>query len=72
MKVCIVEASRKLGRYRVQHVLDRDYEVVGVCRERSVGRLDAFKADITDELLHLAPEMVGCQTPSALAPAGDK
>jgi hypothetical protein len=47
MKVCIVGASGKLGRYMVQHALDRDYEVVGVCRERSVGKLDAFKARIT-------------------------
>jgi hypothetical protein len=31
----------------VQHALDRDYEVVGVCRERSVGKLDAFKGRIT-------------------------
>ena len=26
----------------VQHALDRGYEVVGVCREQSVGKLDAF------------------------------
>jgi hypothetical protein len=31
----------------VQHALDRDYEVVGVCRERSVNKLDAFKGRIT-------------------------
>jgi len=31
----------------VQHALDRDYEVVGVCRERSVGKLEAFKGRIT-------------------------
>ena len=47
MKVCIVGASGKLGRYMVQHALDRDYEVVGVCREQSVGKLDAFKERIT-------------------------
>ena len=29
MKVCIVGASGKLGRYLVQHALDRDSEVVG-------------------------------------------
>jgi hypothetical protein len=47
MKVCIIGASGKFGRYMVQHALDRGYEVVGVCRERSVSKLDAFKGGIT-------------------------
>jgi NAD(P)-dependent dehydrogenase (short-subunit alcohol dehydrogenase family) len=47
MRVCIVGASGKLGQYMVQHALDRDYEVVGVCREESVAKLDAFKRRIT-------------------------
>jgi NAD(P)-dependent dehydrogenase (short-subunit alcohol dehydrogenase family) len=47
MKVCIVGASGKLGRYMVQQTLDRGYEVVGVCREQSVGKLDPFKGRIT-------------------------
>ncbi|MGE0040400.1 MAG: NAD(P)-dependent oxidoreductase [Vicinamibacterales bacterium] len=47
MKVCIVGASGKLGQYMVQHCLDRGYEVVGVCRERSVGKLDRFAGRIT-------------------------
>lgn len=46
-RVCIVGASGKLGRYMVQHALDRGYEVVGVCREASVDKLDAFKGRIT-------------------------
>ena len=46
MKVCIVGVSGKLGKYMVQHSLDRGYEVVGVCRDRSVGKLDAFKGRI--------------------------
>src|SRR4051794_20848536 len=47
MKVCIVGASGKLGRYMVRHALDRGYQVVGVCRPQSVDKLDAFKARIT-------------------------
>jgi NAD(P)-dependent dehydrogenase (short-subunit alcohol dehydrogenase family) len=47
MKVCVVGASGKLGQYMVQHALDRNYEVVGVCRDESVGKLDAFKGRIT-------------------------
>src|SRR5437660_6924854 len=47
MRVCVVGASGKLGQYMVQHALDRGYEVVGVCRQESVGKLDAFKGRIT-------------------------
>jgi NAD(P)-dependent dehydrogenase (short-subunit alcohol dehydrogenase family) len=47
MKVCVVGASGKLGQYMVQHALDRSYEVVGVCREQSVEKLDRFKGRIT-------------------------
>ena len=46
-RVCIVGASGKLGRYMVQHALDRGYEVVGVCRERSISKLDVFRGRIT-------------------------
>ncbi|MHB0857953.1 MAG: NAD(P)-dependent oxidoreductase [Anaerolineae bacterium] len=46
-RVCIVGASGKLGRYMVQQALDRGYEVVGVCRERSVDKLEAFQRRIT-------------------------
>lgn len=47
MKICIVGASGKLGTYMVKHALERGYEVVGVCRERSVSKLEAFKERIT-------------------------
>jgi NAD(P)-dependent dehydrogenase (short-subunit alcohol dehydrogenase family) len=46
MKVCVVGASGKLGKYMVQHALDRGYEVVGVCRPASIEKLDAFKGRI--------------------------
>ena len=46
MKICIIGASGKLGTYMVQHALDRGHEVVGVCRERSVSKLEAFKGRI--------------------------
>ena len=47
MKICIIGASGKLGTYMVQHALDRGHDVVGVCRERSVSKLEAFKGRIT-------------------------
>jgi uncharacterized protein YbjT (DUF2867 family) len=47
LKVCVVGASGKLGQYMVQHALDRGYDVVGVCREVSVTKLDRFKERIT-------------------------
>jgi hypothetical protein len=46
-KVCIVGASGKLGRYMIQHALERGYEVVGVCRPQSVGKLAAYADRIT-------------------------
>lgn len=46
-RVCIVGASGKLGKYMVRHALARGYEVVAVCREKSVEKLDDFKGRIT-------------------------
>jgi NAD(P)-dependent dehydrogenase (short-subunit alcohol dehydrogenase family) len=46
-RVCIVGASGKLGRYMVEHALDRGYDVVAVCREQSVGKLAEFEDRIT-------------------------
>jgi len=47
MKVCIIGASGKLGQYMIQHALDRGYEVVGVCREESVPKLERFAGRVT-------------------------
>jgi NAD(P)-dependent dehydrogenase (short-subunit alcohol dehydrogenase family) len=46
-KVCIIGASGKLGRYMVQHCLDRGYDVIGVCRSKSVNKLKPFADRIT-------------------------
>jgi NAD(P)-dependent dehydrogenase (short-subunit alcohol dehydrogenase family) len=46
MRVCIVGASGKLGRYMVRHALERGYEVAAVCRAQSAGKLEAFDGRI--------------------------
>ena len=46
-RICIVGASGKLGQYMVRHALERGYEVVGVCRARSVDKLSAYQHRIT-------------------------
>jgi hypothetical protein len=46
-RVCVVGASGRLGQHMVRHALDRGYEVVGVCRERSVPKLGDLADRIT-------------------------
>jgi hypothetical protein len=66
MKVCIVGASGKLGQYMVEHALDRGHEVVGVCREQSVGKLARYEGRIavvpgaTDDREVIARAVAGC------------
>jgi hypothetical protein len=66
MRVCIVGASGKLGRYMVRHALDRGHEVVGVCWEQSVGKLAEFEGRIdvvpgaTDDPEVIRRAVAGC------------
>ncbi|KKL64381.1 hypothetical protein LCGC14_2165630 [marine sediment metagenome] len=46
-RICIVGISGKLGQYITEHALARGYEVNGVCRPESIGKLDRFKGRIT-------------------------
>lgn len=46
-KVCIIGASGKLGKYMVTHALNKGYEVVGVCREKSIAKLHEFDGRIS-------------------------
>ncbi|PIQ22976.1 short-chain dehydrogenase [bacterium (Candidatus Blackallbacteria) CG17_big_fil_post_rev_8_21_14_2_50_48_46] len=47
MKICIVGISGKLGQYMLQQALERGYEVVGVCRESSLPKLEAYRGRVT-------------------------
>lgn len=46
-KIAIIGASGKLGKYMIEHALARGYEIVGVCREKSVDKLAEFNNRIT-------------------------
>ena len=65
-KDCIVRASGKLGQYLVQLALERGYQVVGVCRPQSVGKLERFRGRITifpgatDDRAVIARAVAGC------------
>ena len=65
-RVCILGASGKLGRYMVRHTLDHGYEVVGVCREQSIAKLDEFANRIelhggaTDDREVIQKAVAGC------------
>lgn len=66
MRVCIVGASGKLGRYMIRHALERGYEVVGVCREKSVAKLDEYRdrmrivPGMTDDREVIRTAVAGC------------
>jgi uncharacterized protein YbjT (DUF2867 family) len=76
-RVCVVGASGKLGRYMVQHALDRGYEVVAVCREVSVEKLEEFSGRIaiipgaTDDRQVIERAVAGCDAVlTVLVPRG--
>jgi len=66
MRICVVGASGKLGKYMVQHARDRGYEVVAVCRDKSVGKLAEFEGRInivpgaTDDREVIKRAVAGC------------
>jgi hypothetical protein len=66
-KVCIVGASGKLGQYMIEHALERGYQVVGVCREKSIPKLDRFQDRIavipgpTNDRDVIQRAVAGCQ-----------
>jgi hypothetical protein len=65
-RVCIIGISGKLGQYMAEHALDRGYDVVGVCRSESVGKLARFGDRITlfpgmtDDRAVVARAVKGC------------
>ena len=65
-RVCIIGISGKLGQYMTEHALERGYEVVGVCRPESVGKLARFGNRIklhpgrTDDRDVVARALKGC------------
>ncbi len=66
MKVCIIGASGKLGRYMIQHALERGHDVVAVCRAQSVEKLADFADRIeivpgaTDDRAVIERAVAGC------------
>jgi len=76
-RICIIGISGKLGQYMTEHALARGYEVVGVCRPESVGKLDRFQGRITlfpgrtDDASVVAKAVKGCDgVLTVLAPWG--
>ena len=65
-RVCIIGISGKLGQYMAELCLSRGYDVVGVCREESVGKLARFGeritvfAGMTDDRDVVAQAVKGC------------
>lgn len=76
-RICIVGISGKLGAYMTEHALARGYEVRGVCRPESVGKLARWGDRIavfpgrTDDRAVIAEAVQGCEgVLTVLAPWG--
>lgn len=76
-RICIIGISGKLGQYMTEHALARGYQVAGVCRPESTGKLDRFKGRITifpgrtDDAATVARAVKGCDgVLTVLAPWG--
>lgn len=65
-RVCIIGISGKLGQYMIGHALERGYEVHGVCRPQSQGKLARWGDRIrvfpgrTDDRAVMAEALKGC------------
>lgn len=65
-RICIIGISGKLGQYMTWHALARGFEVVGVCRPESAGKLARFGDRITlfpgrtDDRAVIAEAVKGC------------
>ena len=77
-KICIVGASGKLGQYMIDHALDRGYEVTGVCRPESTGKLSRYRSRIrlipgrTNDREAIRLAVAGCDAVlTVLAPWGN-
>ena len=76
-RICIIGISGKLGQYMTDHALARGYEVHGVCRPESVGKMARFGDRIklfparTDDAAVVAQAVKGCDgVLTVLAPWG--
>lgn len=76
-KVCVLGGSGKLGRYLIDHCLERGYDVTAVCRPESVGKLAGLADRITvvgartDDRAAVARAVAGCDgVLTALVPFG--
>ena len=76
-RIAIIGISGKLGQYMTEHALARGYDVTGVCRPESVGKLARFGDRITvypgrtDDAAAVAKAVVGADgVLTVLAPWG--